>query len=166
MNQEEKEEIVDSALKRLGKFDRPLRELEHINYTFDILIDYGAFRDIQRHRMCTQTNQLVTTKHGYEIPDEIEEAGLKDYYVECMQKSQEAFEKIYNDYPNEAQYVVSMAFRKKVLFTWNLRELHHFIKLRTGPTGHISYRRMAYLVWEEIEKVHPFLAKYIDVTKP
>jgi thymidylate synthase ThyX len=165
MSQKEKGEVVDDFLKRMGKHDSPMRELEHINYTFDIMIDYGAFRDIQRHRICTQTNQELTVEHGFDIPSEIVEAGFKDKFEECMKMAVKAFNEISKDFPKEAQYVVPLAFRKRTLFTWNLRELHHFIKLRSGKEGHESYRRVAQQVFDEIEKVHPLLARYIRVDK-
>ena len=163
MSYEKKAQVIDEALKRRDKFDAPLRELEHIYYTFDILIDYGAFRDIQRHRMCTQSNQEVTVVHGYDMPPEIVEAGLDAKFKEATEKTVEAFQKIYTQFPEEAQYVVPLCFRKHVLYTWNLRELHHFISLRSGKKGHPSYRRIAQQCWRELNKIHPLLAKYIRV---
>jgi thymidylate synthase ThyX len=163
MEQKERERIIDSFLGKIGKFDRPLRELEHIYYTFDILVDYGAFRDIQRHRMCTQTSQELSTRNGFTIPDEIVSAGFKEQFLECMKQSAETFEELVKQFPKEAQYVVPLAYRKRTLITWNLRELHHFIKLRSGKEGHISYRRVAWDVYKELKKVHPLLAKHIKV---
>ncbi len=163
MSQEKKAEIIDEALKRRDKFDAPLRELEHIYYTFDILIDFGAFRDIQRHRICTQTNQPVTVVHGYDMPPEIAEAGMENKFKEAVEKAVEAYQKLSNQFPNEVQYVVPLCFRKRVLVTWNLRELHHFISLRSGKKGHPSYRRIAQQCWREINKIQPLLAKYIRV---
>jgi thymidylate synthase ThyX len=165
MSQEGKEKIVDEFLKRMDKHDMPMRELEHINYTFDILVDYGAFRDIQRHRICTQTNQELTVENGFDIPKEIIEIGFEDKFKECMKMAIEAFNEISKDLPKEAQYVVPLAFKKRTLFTWNLRELHHFIKLRSSKEGHESYRKIAQQVFDEIEKVHPLLASYIRVDK-
>ena len=163
MSQDKKEEIIDESLKRRGKFDAPLRELEHIHYTFDILIDYGAFRDIQRHRICTQSNQSITIVHGYDMPPEIREAGLEDKFKKAVENSAEAFEKIAKNFPEEAQYVVPLCFRKRVLITWNLRELHHFISLRSGKKGHPSYRKIAQECWRKLNEIQPLLAKYIAV---
>lgn len=163
MESEEKERILEESLKRREKFDAPLREFEHIYYTFEILVDYGAFRDIQRHRMCTQSNQNVTTVHGYDMPPEIKEAGLEERFKKAAEESALAFEKIYKEFPHEAQYVVPLCFRKRVLITWNLRELFHFISLRSGKKGHASYRRIAQECWRKLEKIHPLFAKYIDV---
>lgn len=163
MNGEEKQRVFDEYLKRMGVHDIPMRELEHVYYTFDILIDYGAFRDIQRHRICTQTNQELTTANGYEIPKEIVKIGFGNKFKQAMDSASSAFEKIREKSPKEAQYVVPLAFRKRTLFTWNLRELYHFIKLRSGKEGHISYRKIAWDIYNEVKKVHPLLAKYIKV---
>ena len=163
ISDEKKEKIIDETLKKRDKFDAPLRELEHIYYTFDILLDYGAFRDVQRHRMCTQSNQPVTVVHGYDLPPEIREAGFEDKFKEVVEKSVEAYNKIYQNFPEEAQYVVPFCFRKRVLITWNLRELHHFISLRSGKKGHASYRRIAQECWRKLNEIQPLLAKYIRV---
>ena len=159
----EKENIIDEALRRRTKFDQPLRELEHIYYTFDILMDFGAFRDIQRHRMCTQSNQEVTVVHGYDLPKELAEAGLADKFKAAMEQVVDVYQNIYQKFPKEAQYVVPLAFRKRVLITWNLRELYNFIPLRSGKKGHPSYRRIAQQCWQELNKIQPLLAKYINV---
>lgn len=163
MKQREKERIVEEALKNRSDYDQPLREFENVYYTFDILMDYGAFRDVQRHRMCTQLNQEATVIHGYDTPAEIREVGLEQKYNKVMDEAAGLYNKLYRRFPNEAQYVVPLAFRKRTLFTWNLRELHHFISLRTGPKGHVSYRRIAQACWQKINKIHPLLAKYIRV---
>jgi len=162
---DDKERIIDESLSRREKFDAPLREFEHIFYTFDILMDYGAFRDIQRHRMCTQSNQDFTVENGYSITDEVIEAGLDKEYKLCMDKVVKAYKEIVKQFPKEAQYVIPLAFKKRTLFTMNLRELHHFIKLRSGKMGHISYRRIAQQMFDCIAEKHPLLAKYIMVDK-
>jgi len=163
MSDEEKQKIFDESLKRLNKFDRPIREMEYCFYTFDVLMDYGAFRDIQRHRMCTQSNQDITVDNGYETPEEIVEAGLKEDYDKAMNIAETAFKEIEKEFPVEAGYIVPMAYRKRTLMKINLRAAMHLIKLRSGPTGHTSYRQVAQQMYEEIKKVHPFLAKYIKV---
>jgi dTMP kinase len=163
LSEEKKEKIIDETLKRRKTYDQPLRELEHIYYTFDILMDYGAFRDVQRHRMCTQSNQPITVVHGYDLPPEIREAGFEEKFKAVVEKSVDAYNKIFEKFPEEAQYVVPMCFRKRVLITWNLRELHHFIALRSGKKGHASYRRIAQQCWRELNKIQPLLAKYIRV---
>jgi thymidylate synthase ThyX len=163
MTQEQKERVIDEYLKRRGQWDEPLRALEHIYYTFDILVDYGAFRDIQRHRMATQTNQLLTAAHGYETPQEIQDYGYGKIFTELVERGGEAYEKIAAEFPYEAQYVLPLAYRKRALFTWNLRSLHHFISLRSARQGHVSYRDIAQKIYHEVARVHPLLARYIRV---
>lgn len=163
MSQSAKEGIIDQALKRAGEHDKPLRELEHVYYTFDILVDYGAFRDIQRHRMCTQTNQDLGLEYGYARPQSIEAAGIKSQYDECMNRAGEVYQKIFKDFPKEAQYILPLAYKKRVLITCNLRELGHFISLRSGPKGHPAYRIIAQECWKKLAEVQPFLARYIRV---
>jgi len=163
LSREEKERVIDEYLTRRGKYDQPLRALEHLTYTFDILVDFGAFRDIQRHRMATQTPQELGPHHGYSTPPEVARYGLLPTYEECMARAMEAYRNIARDFPREAQYVLPLAFRKRVLFTWNLREIHHFVQLRSAKQGHVSYRHIAQQVFREVERVHPLLAKYIRV---
>ena len=160
---EAKRGVIEEYLKRRGPHDQPLRALEHLTYTFDILVDFGAFRDIQRHRMVTQTPQELGPSHGYDTPPEIGGYGLAAPYEECMTRAREAYEAIAADFPREAAYVLPLAFRKRVLFTWNLREIHHFVQLRSARQGHISYRRIAQEVFRELERVQPLLAGYIRV---
>ena len=165
MPKAEKEKIVDESLKRLGKFDHPLRELEHIYYTFDVLMDYGGFRDVQRHRMCTQTNQDFNTDHGYSMPEAIKESGFEKEFKECMEKAKTAFNEIKKEFLKEAQYIIPLAYKKRLLVTMNLRELFHFIRLRSGSMGHISYRKIAWQMHDLIKEKHPLLAKYIVVDR-
>jgi len=163
MTKKDKEGIIETAVGKMQRRDQAPREFEHAYYTFDILMDYGAFRDIQRHRMSTQTNQMVTTENGYSTPEEIIEAGLKDQYDQVMSKADATFRKISKRFPFAAQYCVPLAYKKRTLITMNLRELYHFVKLRTGPAGHVSYRRIAQEIYRQVKEVHPLLAKYIIV---
>ena len=162
---EEKGKIIDESVRRMGRFDRPLREFEHVYYTFDVLMDYGGFRDVQRHRMVTQTNQDFTVEHGFSMPDEIKEAGFDKEFNECMEKAKKAFNEISAEMPKEAQYVIPLAYRKRVLMTMNLRELFHFIKLRSGKMGHTSYRKIAWEMYDLIKEKQPLLAKYVECDK-
>lgn len=143
--------------------DPPLRSLEHLYFKFDILVDYGAYRDIQRHRMATQTTQRLTCNHGYDVPELLETCGFGDQFRAAMEQVADAHARLAAEYPEEAQYLVPLAFRKRVLFTWNLRALHHFVSLRSARQGHISYRRIAQEVWRELDRTHPFLAHFIRV---
>jgi len=164
MPQKEKEQIFDKVIgKRKMRHDKPLRELENTYYTFDIVCDFGAYRDLQRHRMLTQTAQPLTTFLGYEEPIDLEKTGLSDIYHQAMRKADEAYRKIAKQYPLEAQYLVPMAYKRRFLFNLNLRELLYLIELRSRPQGHISYRRVVWDMWKEVNKVHPYFAKHIKV---
>jgi thymidylate synthase ThyX len=159
----QRQHIIDEYLRRRGPHDQPLRALEHLYYTFDIVLDYGAFRDIQRHRMATQTRQELSTRYGYSVPEDIAAYGLDGIFHACMGRAAEAYDRIAEAFPLEAPYVLPLAYRIRVLFTWNLRELFHFIQLRSAKQGHVAYRRIAQQVYREIERVHPALARYIRV---
>jgi thymidylate synthase ThyX len=161
MTLSEKEKVFDSYLEKMGDFDYPLRELEHSLFTFDIIMDYGAFRDLQRHRMCTQTNTVLTTDLGYDTPKDIINAGVEEDYKKAMEKAKEVYDKVKDKYPLEAQYILPLGFRKRFLVSMNLREIYHLVKIRTTPMAHDSYRRIAYKVYELVKEKYPLLAKYI-----
>ncbi|MDD5178295.1 MAG: FAD-dependent thymidylate synthase [Candidatus Nanoarchaeia archaeon] len=161
MSYEEKEKIFDTYLKNMSEFDYPMRELEHAQFTFDIIIDYGAFRDLQRHRICTQTSQLLTTNLGYDIPKDIINAGAGEKYKYVMEAAKEIYEKVSKKYPLQAQYLLPLGFKKRYIVTMNLREIYHFVKLRTIPLAHESYRKIAYKIYEIMKERHPLLSKYL-----
>jgi len=157
----QKENVLDKYLGRMGKFDSPMRELEHESFSFDIVMDYGAFRDLQRHRICTQTNQIFTADLGYDVPADVVSAGMEAEYRLAMDKAKVVYGKVRVKYPLEAQYLLPLGFRKRFLITMNMREVCHFIKLRTIPLAHDSYRRIAYKMYEIMQNKYPLLAKYI-----
>ena len=159
----ERARVVDEYLSRRGPHDQPLRALEHLQYTYEITVDYGAYRDLQRHRMATQIVQPFSPDLGYATPPELESYGHGPLYREWMARAAEAYRAIARDFPREAAYCLPLAYRVRVLFTWNLRELHHFVPLRSAHQGHVSYRRVAQEVHRELERVHPQLARYIRV---
>jgi len=165
LNKKEREKIFDEAMKNLGLHDAPLRELEHTAYTFDILLDYGAFRDLQRHRICTQTNQELGIDYGYIIPEEIKKYGFENEFKKKMDEVISVFKKISKEFPKEAQYVLPLAFKKRFLITLNLRELYHLIPLRSSAKGHPSYRQIVQKMYQELKKVHPLLIKYLKIYK-
>ncbi len=159
----QRQEVIDAYLSRRGPHDPPLRALEHLAYTFEILVDYGAYRDIQRHRMATQTRQMPSPQHGYSLPEEVTRYGVQETFEVCMQRAATAYDQIEQVQPHVAPYVLPLAYRCRVLITWNLRELHHFVQLRSAKQGHVSYRRIAQDVYRAIDAHHPLLAQYIRV---
>jgi thymidylate synthase ThyX len=151
--------------KRRHRRDKPARAFENAYYTFDVIGNLGAYRDLHRHRILTQERQAFTTAHGYDLPSEIEEAGFRREFDECMNAAAKLHEDIYRDMPGEAQYVVPFAFRIRWYMKMNLREAVHLCELRSMPQGHPDYRFIAQEMWRRIQEVHPTLAqvgRFID----
>lgn len=164
LSKKQKEKLFDKVMgERKERHDKPLRELESTNYSFDIVCDFGAFKDLQRHRITTQTLQNLSCELGYEEPIDLEKTGMAVEYRSVMKKASDAYREMAKKFPLEAQYIVPMAFRRRFLFQMNLREAMYIIELRSRPQGHISYRRIAWQMWDEINKVHPYFAKHIKV---
>jgi thymidylate synthase ThyX len=154
--------------QRRHRRDKLSRAFENVYYTFDILGNLGLYRDLHRHRILTQERQDFTTVHGYDTPREIEEAGFKSEFENCMNRAAELYEQIYRDLPSEAQYVVPFAYKIRWYMKMNLREALHMCELRTMPQGHPDYRFICQEMWRGIQSVHPTLAesaKFIDWEK-
>ncbi len=131
------------AGERTNRRHRPGRAFERTAYRFDILTDYGAFRDLQRHRLLTLEWQPLTTRHGYTEPEAIEEAGARDDWNRVMDGSAELYDAIASaGLPAVASYAVAMAYRVRFYMEMNAREAMHLIELRTAPQGHPAYRRV------------------------
>jgi thymidylate synthase ThyX len=158
---EEREQLADSLLGRLGRYDVPLRELEHCAYTFDLVMDQGAYAEFKRHRMMTQTPQLQTAALGHVTPRFITEAGFGSQYEAAMDAARSTWEKLNEFNPYVAQYVVPNGFNRRVLATFNLREAYAFCQLRAASNAHFSIRKVAQCIHEQIARVHPLLAKYM-----
>ena len=162
MTEKERLEVIETyAGLRSNRREKPMRAAEVAYYTFDVLSDYGAYRDLQRHRMLTQIAQPLTTALGYDVPPELKDVGFREKFHECMKAASGLYEKLHASYPDEAQYVVPFAFKIRCLFILNLREAFHLIELRSMPQGHPSYRRIAQEMYRQIKKVHPVLASYM-----
>ena len=134
-------DVIDGALERLGPHDVPVRELEAVDYTFDLLMDYGAYREFKRHRMQTYIPQPLAVEHGYVVPPLVKDAGLEGQFHQTMHRVEAAFQAMHRELPEMARYLVTHAHKRRVLSRMNLRECYHLFKLRTSPTTHFS------LVW-------------------
>ncbi len=163
LGQENKVNLAESLLGRLGKYDVPLRELEYSTYTFDLIMDQGAYAEFKRHRMMTQTPQKLTTRLGYAMPSLVTEAGFESQYVAAMDAAASIFEKLYQENPDVAQYIVPNGFNRRVLAQFNLREAYAFCQLRSAANAHFSIRRVAQRIYEEMSRVHPLLTKYMKL---
>ncbi len=160
----ERECFLDKVLGGLKPHDRPPRELEHIYYTFEVVVDQGAYGDLKRHRLLTLTPGPPTVELGYAIPRAIEEVGLRAQYEEVLNRATAAHRAIRERYPEEAAYLVTNAHNRRFLVTLNLRELYHLVGLRSRPEGHFSYRRIALRMFELAKEKHPRLLKYLPFT--
>jgi len=162
MSNENKSRIINSLTKlRKNRRHRPPRAFENVYYTFDLLNNFGMFRDFHRHRVLTLERQLLTTDHGYEIPDEIRVLGIDKDFDDCMDMTKNTFNKIRVKFPEQSQYVVNFAYNYPYFIKFNLREACHLIELRTVPQGHVDYRKVAQHMYKEINRVHPNLCKII-----
>jgi len=160
LSKEKRIKIINSFTNlRENRRHRPGRAFESVYYTFDLLNNFGMFRDFHRHRALTLERQLLTTDHGYHIPDEIKILGIDKNYKEGMDKTKETFNKIRKKYPEQGQYVVNFAYNYPYFMKFNLREACHLIELRTVPQGHADYRQVAQQMYKQINKVHPNLSK-------
>ena len=167
-------EIIDLGLRHRGKHDEMLRGFRAgQQFRFDILMDTGGFRDMHRHRRCIQVMQAFTTQHGYEMLLDVEDAGMRLRYDSAMRRVQAAIEKLAARNAPEAeensQYAIPLAYRKRALFKMDFAEVVYISELRTTPAGHVSYRNVAYAMYEAVARKYPALAKYFrvhDVTAP
>jgi thymidylate synthase ThyX len=152
---------------RKNRRQKPSRAFESVNYVFEIMGNYGIFRDLQRHRILTQMKQDVSTRLGFDMPDEISEAGFADLWKDAMYKSAEVYEKVCAKLPKEASYCVPFAYRIRWVFGLNLREAFHFIELRSGEQGHPDYRKVAIEMQRQISEVDPVIGqmKFLNTNK-
>jgi thymidylate synthase ThyX len=129
--------------ERNNRRHKPGRAFERAVYTFDVVADYGAFRDLQRHRLCTIVWQPLTPALGYEVPADVAAAGLEDRFAAAMAASAGLHRALLPRFPAQAPYAVALAHRVRFAITMNARELMHLTELRSAPQGHPAYRRVA-----------------------
>lgn len=163
MTPEARRALAGEALGRLERYDTPLRELEHVTYTFDAVMDQGAYFEVKRHRMMTQTPQALTADLGWARPRALDDAGIGSDYQAAMQAAAEAFCALAADFPHQAAYVIPNGFNRRVLMTMNLREVFHFCELRGAPNAHFSVRRIAGHMAALVSQAHPLLAGFMRV---
>jgi thymidylate synthase ThyX len=155
-------QVLDAILAgRANRRQRPPRALEHAQYTFEIVANFAAYRDLHRHRMLTQERQLLGTELGYDMPPGIVELGLEERFARAVENADAAQLRVARDLgPALAQYIVPLAFHVRWYFRVNLREIYHLCELRTTPQGHPDYRWVAQQMFLLVREVHPRLAAY------
>ena len=154
--------VLDALLgDRANRRHRAPRALEHASYTFEVVANFAAYRDLQRHRMLTQDRQLLGCTLGYDVPHQIIEMGLEERYTVAMDAARAAWQLLEADSgPVLAQYVVPLGYRVRWYFKASLREIYHLCELRTTPQGHPDYRLVAQQMFRRVYEVHPRLAQY------
>ncbi|MCA1833475.1 MAG: FAD-dependent thymidylate synthase [Actinobacteria bacterium] len=152
--------ILEAAVgERTNRRHKPGRAFERTSYRFDVLCDYGAFRDLQRHRLLTIEWQPLSPQHGYDLPPEVEPAGALGEWQRVMEESASLHDALVEQGLVDAtQYAVAMAYRIRFVMQMNAREAMHLIELRSTPQGHPAYRRVAQDMHRLIADVHPAIA--------
>jgi hypothetical protein len=153
--------------ERRNRRHRPGRALERPLYRFDVLSDYGAFRDLQRHRMMTVDWQKLSPQHGYKLPESLELAGHADTFSQCLDRSAALHDALVSEFPTQASYAVGLAYNIRYSMHMNARAAMHMLELRTTPQGHPAYRKVCQEMHRQIADVagHPAIAammSYVD----
>lgn len=158
---EETARVLDAACStRENRRHKSPRALEHAQFTFAMLGDFGSYRDLQRHRILTQEKQLLTCQYGFYIPDEIRNTEIESVYVEALERAKEVYDTIACELPEEAQYVVPMAYRIRWYFHVNLRALQWICELRSSAAGHPSYRHFAQDMARQVSATYPLFERF------
>jgi thymidylate synthase ThyX len=140
---EDRRRVLEAYVgRRENRRHKPGRAFERTVYRFDVLGDYGAFRDLQRHRLLTLEWQPLSTRHGFVTPDELGDAGVLPEWTRVMEDSAALHDALAAETPAVAPYAVAMAYRVRFYMELNAREAMHMIELRTAPQGHPAYRRI------------------------
>ncbi len=147
--------------ERLNRRHKPGRALENAHYSWDLICDYGIFRDLQRHRMVDDMEwQMLTPRYGYDVPDLIEEAGLTEDFNKCFDLSLTLYSDLQRaKYSLDAQYATLLGHKMRWKVTYNAREAFHLHELRTSPQGHPGYRKLVQQMHEKLAEVHPMMAE-------
>jgi thymidylate synthase ThyX len=138
---------------RRNRRHRPGRAFERTDYRFELVTDYGAFRDLQRHRMLSMEWQRLGISLGYDMPDLVADAGLAEHYDEAIDRAEELYRSLVPDFPEQASYVVALAHRIRYVMQFNAREAMHLTELRSGAQGHPAYRRVAQQMHRAVAEV-------------
>ena len=141
------------------------RALEHAAFTFEIVADFGVYRDLHRHRILTQERQMLTCNYGHYLPPELKGTPMEQVYINAMDRAKTAYDTIAKELPEEAQYVVPMAYNVHWYFNVNLRSLQWICELRSMPQGHSTYRQIAQEMVRQVCKAFPLFEpffKFVD----
>lgn len=159
--EEELARILDAGCNaRESRRHKSPRALEQANFTFEIVADFGVYRDLHRHRMLTQERQLLTCDYGFTTPPEIVGTEMEAEYLNAMHRAKEAFTLISKELPEEAQYLVPMAYNIRWYYHINLRALQWLCELRSSPAGHPNYRHVAQEMAKQVCQQFPAFERF------
>ncbi len=164
MTADQKEKLMETALADRGKFDRMPRALQHSTFMVEFILDFGAYRDIQRQRATKQLRQWVTAVHGYDYPEYIDLPGMEDFkkaYDEIMMEVTQLAQKVSQDDKYVAQYVGALWHLVRTTFEMDPGQIAYVVELRTTPQWHHSYRNLFIDLFQEIKKLAPIFSKYV-----
>lgn len=151
--------LGDMVGDRANRRHRPGRGFEALRYRFEVVADYGAFRDLQRHRMLTVQWQRLTPDLGAGVPEELEAAGVADLYRDGLERSRDEYARLAGaGFEREAVYALCLGYRIRFVLDLNAREAMHLIELRSGREGHPAYRAVAHEMHRQVASVHPAVA--------
>jgi thymidylate synthase ThyX len=161
---DKRKNVINSYMgERTNRRHKPGRALEKIHYSWDIVSDYGIFRDLQRHRMVDSLDwQLLSPRFGYSLPEIVEEAGFSGLYEECFDLSLQLYSLLQQDSQTVAQYATLLGHKMRWRVTFNARQAFHLLELRTSKQGHPGYRQLAQQMHLKIAEVHPLIASSMN----
>ncbi len=163
MTTEERAKLFEAFLQGRTEREQGGRPLETAEFVYEIVLDLGAWRDVQRHRLCTQLEQEISCDLGYDLPEELAEFEVYGAAQEVLKVAANNWKALAESHPDEAVYLVPLAYRRRFLVKMNLRQICHFVQLRSGRQGHPNYRAVAQEVYFGVAKTHPLLATAIRV---
>ena len=163
MDAEDRYQLIGRLMENLGDHEAPLREFELVDYTFEYIMDYGAYREFKRHRMQSYFPQALTVDLGYKTPELLVEGGLEELYREAINVAEEGFRRVSQDAPLAAQYLVTHGHYRRVLSKLNLRECYHLFKLRSSMQAHESIRGPILEAMRLAVEVHPQLFRWLKL---
>jgi thymidylate synthase ThyX len=162
LGQGQRHELLQQLLAQRGPHDAwPLALEGAAPFEFEVLLDFGAYRDIGRHRKSLQQQQALTTVHGFAVPPLVDEVGLGGDYRAVLEQTAERQQRVAREFPHAAGYVAPFAFLQRVRLCFDPRQTAYFIELRSGPEGHFSYRQVALDMFAHVRRVSPLFAQWI-----
>ena len=163
LNPEQRQEIIAGAVAGMGPHDAPVREFEVVDYTFEFVLDYGAYREFKRHRMQSYIPQPLSISLGRRVPDLVVEAGLAEQFNAALDPVEAAYLQVAQVSPLVAEYLATHAHYRRVFSKMNLRECYHLFKLRTSDLAHFAIREPMLEAMRQVVGVHPELFRHLQL---